>query len=121
MRKINTLAELRAEHRRLSERKIWLEAEIKKDFTELRESMEPVNLIKSSAEKVMGGKTGVLATTAASLATILMKTTMKNSGLLSRLIIPIIVKKVTGRMVEKNKGKIMDLFSSVFMKRKTLG
>jgi citrate synthase len=115
MRRISTYDELKAEKRRLKLRRTFLEAEIKRDFREIREGLEPINLLKKgamhAAEKsdphTLGDSIGNFANMVARLA-------LKRSGLLPRIIVPIVLRSVTSKLVEKNKARIIDWAGSLF-------
>jgi hypothetical protein len=124
MRRINTLSELRAEQKRLKSRRLFLEAEIKKEFRELKESLEPASLLKNTARRSLEGENSkFLGTSAGNIANFLAKLTLKRSGLISRLVIPFLVKNVTSNLIEKNKGQLVSWLGGVvskFTEKKTL-
>jgi len=113
MTKISTLAELKAEQNRLRFQKLFLETEIKKDFDELKSELAPLKLITKSAEKILGSKdNGILGNSLGYIADFVTKNVfLKNSGFITRLIVPYLIKTSTGKLVEQNKSKIVDWVS----------
>ncbi|MGZ4099214.1 MAG: hypothetical protein ACXVNM_10070, partial [Bacteroidia bacterium] len=52
------------------------------------------------------------------------RTVLRNSGLLPRILVPLIVKTVTSKLVEKNKSKIFDWIGTIALRvsgKKTAG
>jgi hypothetical protein len=114
MRRINTLEELKEERNRLLFRRMNLEREIKNDFEELKESLEPVNFLTGGAKKTFGSDKNHLLGDSVGMATnFIAKMAVKNSGVLPRLLVPLIVKSVTSNIVEKNKAKILNWIGNV--------
>jgi hypothetical protein len=124
MRRINTLSELRAEQVRLKTRRRFLEAEIKKEFRELKESMEPMNIIGSSAKKSLASEnSSLLSSSVGNLANFLVKVTLKRSGIIPRLVVPFLVRNVASGLVEKNKAKVVSWLGGLvtrFAEKRTL-
>lgn len=113
MTKISTLAELKAEQNRLRFQKLFLETEIKKDFDELKSELAPIKLITKSAEKILVSKdNGILGNSLGFIADFVTKNVfLRNSGFITRLIVPFLIKSSTGKLVEQNKSKIVDWVS----------
>jgi hypothetical protein len=108
MRRINTLNELKAERKRLSLRRVFLEEQIKKDFKELKQSFEPIRLLAKGAEKTLISQNNhLISDTAGQFAKFIARTTLRRSGFLSRLIVPYLVKNAASNFVENNKSKIL--------------
>ncbi len=117
MRRINTLSELRAERKRLYLLKAFLEQEIKKDFKEVKQSLEPMRLFAKGAEKVLVGENNhILSSSAGNVANFLAKATLKRSGFLSRLVVPYLVKSAASNFVEHNKSNILSWAGVLFSK-----
>ncbi|HEX8515482.1 MAG TPA: hypothetical protein VF868_04725 [Bacteroidia bacterium] len=100
MRTINTLAELREERQRLYMRKVFLETEIKKDFSEIKESLKPMNILASHDNSIVGSSAGFLA------EKLIKNVVLRNSGFITRLIVPFLAKNVASNLAEDNKPKI---------------
>ncbi|MBA3664919.1 MAG: hypothetical protein H0W61_12025, partial [Bacteroidetes bacterium] len=113
---IDTLEDLKAERKRLMFRRLNLEREIRNDFSEIKESLQPVNLIKQGARATLEKNNHVLSNSVGQVTNFLAKTALKNTGFFSRLIVPMIVKTVTTKLVEKNKGKIFNLIGTIATK-----
>lgn len=124
MRRISTLSELKMEQRRLNSRRAFLEKEIKREFRELKEDLEPMALLGKSARKTLRTDSNhMISNSVGELANFIAKTTLKRSGLLSRLVIPYLLKNVTSNLVEKNKSKILNWIGGIASRvsqRKTL-
>ncbi len=117
MKRINTIAELKAERKRLSLRRVFLEDEIKSDFRELKQSFEPLRLIVKGAEKTLVSQNNhVISDTAGQFAKFIAKATLRRSGFLSRLIVPYLVKNAASNFVEGNKSKILSWAEVLFTK-----
>lgn len=118
MTKISTLAELKAEQNRLRFQKLFLETEIKKEFDELKSELAPLKLITKSAGKILLSKdNGILGNSLGYIADFVTKNVfLKNSGFLTRLIVPYLIKNSTGKLVEQNKSKIVDWVSRLVSK-----
>jgi hypothetical protein len=110
MRTINTLAELREERQRLQMRRVFLETEIRKDFQEIKEQLKPLNVLKSQDNHIVGSSAGFLA------EKLIKNVVLKNSGFLTRLIVPFIAKRVAGNLAEENKPKIANWISELIEK-----
>jgi len=124
MKRINTLEQLRAERKNLRYQQILLEKEIKKDLADIKTSLEPVRLVGSGIKKVLvSGEKSILGTSAGSIVNFLTRNVLlKNSGFITRLIVPYLVKNATSSLVEDNKSKIVDWVSELitrFTKKKT--
>ena len=118
MQKINTLAELKAAKMNLEVRKTYLEAEIKKDFEDLKAELAPLKSVTKTAETVLVSKNnGILGSSLGQIANFVTKNVLlKNSGFLTRLIVPYIIKKTTSNIVENNKTSLVGWISSLASK-----
>ncbi len=118
MRRINTLAELKAEQKALKIKKAMLEAEIKKDFAEIKEDLEPLRLLTKGAKQVLSSKNnGILGGSAGMIADFITKNALlRNSGFLARFILPHLAKNVTSNYVEDNKSQITDWIGNLISK-----
>ncbi|MCW3086191.1 MAG: hypothetical protein JWP12_3557 [Bacteroidetes bacterium] len=110
MRRINTLAELRFEQRALRSKAADLEIVIQNDLQEIKAMFRPLQLVTSGAEKVLTShNNGILGNSAGLIADFLTrKVLLKNSGFLTKLIVPLLVKNVTSNVVDNNKETIVD-------------
>lgn len=118
MRRINTLAELKAEQKVLRLRRTYLEAEIKKDFQGIKEDLEPLRLLTKGAKSVLVSKNNSILGTSAGLAAdfITKNTLLRNSGFLTKLIVPFLIKNATSNIVEENKSKVADWVEGLISK-----
>jgi FlaG/FlaF family flagellin (archaellin) len=109
MLKVNTLKELKAQQSNLRVRKSFLDAEVKASFDELKAEFTSVKAVSQNAGEVLGSKNNtILGFSMGSLADFLTeKVILKNSGLITKLVVPFIVKAATSSLVENNKSKIM--------------
>lgn len=113
MKRINTLEDLKEERKRLMFRRMNLEREIKNDFQELKESLEPVNFLTGGAKKTLGSRNNHLLGDSVGMVTnFIAKMAVRNSGAVPRLLVPLIAKTLTSSIVEKNKSKILDWIGS---------
>ncbi len=113
MLKVNTLKELREERARLKLEKLVLEAGIKNDFEELKSELFSFGSVAKGAEGLLASeKNNVLGLSVGSIADFLTeKVLLRNSGFITKLILPYIVKKTTSSLVENNKTKIVGWLS----------
>ncbi|MFY9307911.1 MAG: hypothetical protein WAQ28_02560 [Bacteroidia bacterium] len=95
MLKINTLKELKAEQVSLRVKKSRLENDIKLGFNELKAELTSFRSISKDAEELLASKDNhFLGFSLGTLADILTeKFLLKNSGLITKFILPIIVNK----------------------------
>ncbi|MGZ3883063.1 MAG: hypothetical protein ACXVP0_05550 [Bacteroidia bacterium] len=118
MRKIDTIADLRAEKKRLQFHRLFLEAELKKDVAGLKESLAPLAMVTSGAKQMLSSKdNSLVSTSVGSLVNFLTRhVLLRNSGLITRLLVPYIAKNATSNLVENNKSKIVDWVGSLISK-----
>jgi hypothetical protein len=118
MTRINSIEELKAKQQELRSRKIVLESEIINDYEAFKLDLEPLKLLTKSAGKILVSKdNGILGNSLSSIADFITNNVLlKNSGLLTRLIIPYLVKNTTGNLVENNKSKITGWLSNKISK-----
>lgn len=117
MKRIDTLEDLKAERKRLLYRKMNLEREIKNDFREIKQSFEPLQLLTTGAKKTLVNEGNhILSNSMGEVANFLAKTTLKNSGFLSRLVVPFLVKNVTSNLVENHKSTIINWLGAIAAK-----
>jgi hypothetical protein len=118
MRRINTLAELKDERKRLMLKRLNLEAEIKQDMAGIRADLEPVLAFAKGAKNMLASHdNGILGNSAGKAANFIAKNTIfRNSGFITRLIMPFLVKNVTSNIVENNKSKIVDWVDDLLSK-----
>lgn len=118
MRTINTIEELRLERRALRSKASYLEAEIRNDLQEIKAMLAPMNVLTTSAEKVLVSQNnGLLGNTAGTIADFITRNViMRNAGFLSRLVVPYLVKNVTSNVVDNNKTDIVSWIGSMISK-----
>lgn len=113
--KINSLADLKIEQKRLNQRKVVLETDIINGFEKFKEELEPLRSFTKSAGNILVSKNnGILGNSLGSIANFITKNVLlKNSGFITRLIVPYLVKNSTSTLVENNKSKIVDWVGTV--------
>lgn len=118
MMKINSLADLKTEQKRLLQRKEVLESEIITGFEKFKEELAPLSSFTKGARNILVSKdNGILGNSLGSIANFITKNVLlKNSGFITRLIVPYLVKNSTSSLVENNKSKIVDWVGNVFSK-----
>lgn len=118
MMKINSLADLKTEQKRLLQRKEILETEIITGFEKFKEELGPLGSFTKGAGNILVSKdNGILGNSLGSIANFITKNVLlKNSGFITRLIVPYLVKNSTSSLVENNKSKIVDWVGNVFSK-----
>jgi hypothetical protein len=118
MKTINTLAELKQERQRLYLHKAFLETEIKNDINDIKEQLKPLQLLTKGAVKVLSSKDNTLIGKSAAYVTnlIVKKVLLRNSGFISRLIVPYLAKNVAGNIAEANKPKITHWIEEIISK-----
>lgn len=115
MRTINTIEELKAERQRLYMRKAFLETEIKNSFEEIKEQLKPLQVITKGAGKLLSSKDNSIVGNSVGFLTdvLVKKVILRNSGFLTRLIVPYLAKNVASNVAEENKPKIADWISDL--------
>jgi hypothetical protein len=118
MRTINTLQELREERVRLRLQQSVLEAEIKQNIHDLKTWIEPLQIVKRKAGKMLVTEhNGLLSDSMGMLVNLLGKKVLfRNSGFFTRLFIPFLMKNITSNMVHENKDKILSWLINLFAK-----
>jgi len=116
--KINTLAELKTEQEKLRSRKVILESEIKNNFEEIKAELAPLKLLTKNAGKILVSKdNGILGNSLGYIADFLTRNVLlKNSGFITRLVVPYLVKNSTSNLVENNKSRIVGWVVSAISK-----
>ena len=110
MATIRTLAELRAEQQILQARKIYLEAEIKRDFEDIKEELEPLRILTKGAKKMLSSPDNTILGKSMGYVTdfIARNLVFRNAGLVTKLVLPFILKNTAANLVEDNKSKIVN-------------
>lgn len=118
MMKINSLADLKIEKKRLQQRQAALEIEIVNGFEKFKEELEPLRSFTKSAGNILVSKNnGILGNSLGTIANFITKNVLlKNSGFITRLIVPYLVKNSTSSLVDNNKSKIVDWVGSLISK-----
>lgn len=116
MRTINTLAELRQERQRLYLHKAYLETEIQNNFNEIKEQLKPLQLVTKGASKLLSSKdNSIIGDSVGYITNLLVKNVfLRNSGFLTKMIVPFIAKKFAGNLAENNKSKITHWVEEIF-------
>lgn len=114
MLKVNTLKELKAELATLRVRKSVLENDIKTGFDDLKTELTSFRSLSKNAGELLASKENTfLGFSLGTIADIITeKVLLRNSGLITKFLIPLIVNKTTSGLVEGNKSKIMDWLSN---------
>jgi len=116
MKKINTLSELKQERKRLLQRKAELELNIKTNFHELKEEMEPGRII-GKAFKTMGNDENLFSYTIGTLTSIIVnKIILRKSGFLTKFTASYLAKNFTTKILSEKKGTIFNWLTSLFQK-----
>lgn len=118
MRRISTLAELKAEQKALRLKRADLESEIKRDIEEIKTDLAPILALSKGVKHMLSSKdNSILGGTAGAAATFVAKNTIfRNSGFLVKLILPFLIKNVTSNVVEENKSQIVDWVENLVSK-----
>lgn len=109
MRKIDNLVQLKAETRRLRAKKAMLETEIANNFNEIKHDLSPLTMIKKGAQKAVSSEQiGLVNNSIAGIVGfVFSKVLLRNSGFITRLVIPFLAKNLTKNYVHDNKTKIL--------------
>jgi hypothetical protein len=121
MKKNNALTELREEKNRLMMKEKALVTAIKIDFIEIKEALQPANLVIEEASKLLKPKNegGVLSFVTETLAQFLINNVvLKNSGIVTKIIGGYLVKNAAGNLLESKKSAIFNWISSFLQKNK---
>jgi hypothetical protein len=118
VKRIDTIEELRIERIRLRQKKMHLECEIRNDFSALKKSLTPVQLITEGASKMLLSKNhGVLNELVSGFINLILKKgVLKNSGFLIRMLVPLIAKNSANNFLYENKTKILGLLANLILK-----
>lgn len=118
MNKINNLSDLKSERIRLHNKKRFLEKEIENNFIQLKESISPSKLITNGASKMLVNKNYGLVNEIISLITdtVLKKVIFRNSGLLTRLIVPFLARNTANNLLQENKTKVLGWIGEFILK-----
>lgn len=112
MKRINTLAELRAEQKKLLQKRDALKAEIKNDIQDIKADFEPSKLFKNI---FMSKNNGILGDSLGSVANyVTKKVLLRKAGFFTNLVVPYLVKNTTSKIVEDNKSKIIGWVTGLF-------
>lgn len=118
MKKIETLAQLRLERKKLYIRKELLEDEIKLDFEEFRESLRPVNMLKEllHREKDPNKVPQPVAPTVLNIGStmldlVLGKMFLRKSSLVKKLIASYVVRAVGPSLISKAAPVVSNLIT----------
>src|SRR5688572_25780170 len=120
MKKINTLAELKEERKKLLLRQEELELTLKADIKELKQEMELGHILARAASKLVTNKdNGLLFYTVGSLANFLVKKiVLRKSGLFTKFAAGYAARNLATNIFSENKNVIFNWISSLFQKIK---
>lgn len=119
MKKIDTLEELRAERIRLRARKLELESDIRLVFAEIKSDLQPLNMIKNGAASLFSNRTegDIVGNTAGMITNFLLRNVLlRNSGFITRLVLPFLARNATANYVSEHKTKITDWLLHLYEK-----
>jgi hypothetical protein len=122
MRRIDSLQQLREEKRRLRLHAQTLEGNLKSDWSNVKESLAPANMLfKTFNNSVSGVKPNLLNETMnTGIDLILRRLILRNRGILIKLIVPYLVKNFTGNYIKTHRTDIFswlrNKFSGLFSK-----
>jgi hypothetical protein len=109
MKKIENYSDLKAERIRLRQKRYQLEHDIRNNFESVKENLAPGKLIMDGVSNAFVSKDhGLIYKGVGILSDLLLKKLIfKNSGLLTRLIVPFIVKNTATNLISKNRNKVL--------------
>ncbi|MCE9538187.1 MAG: hypothetical protein K8R85_03090 [Bacteroidetes bacterium] len=118
MMKIDSLADLKIEQRKLRSRRVVLETTLLSDLVKFNEELQPlVSFTKGAGNVLVSKNNGILGNSVGFIANFITKNVLlKNSGLITRLIVPYLVKNSTSSLVENNKSQIVEWVGNVISK-----
>jgi hypothetical protein len=110
--KISNIEELRAEKVRLQVKKAALEEAIKDDIHEIKESLNPMNLLKSKVHHIKNGENGMgnkLLGTSLSfgLDFLITRLLFKKSGFLKKTIMSLLIHNIGSKVLTNKSGSII--------------
>jgi len=118
MKRIETLTELKAERVRLHQKKLFLENEIENNFTALKESFAPLELVTDGAAKMLVNKNNGISSDLISMVSdfIFKKVVLRNSGFMLRLVLPLIARNTANNLLTEHKTKIRGWIGDLILK-----
>jgi hypothetical protein len=120
MKTINTIQELRAERARLRIQKDFLEEEIRGNVNDIKTWFQPLEAVRRGAGKMLINEhNGIITDSIGQIVNLIgRRVIFRNSGIVTRLLIPYLMKNVTANIVSDNKDKILTWVFSFFSKNK---
>jgi len=125
MRKVNTIEDLVSERTRLKLKQSMLENEIEGNITEIKDTLKPLNLIKNGLKNVTHTKddSDLISNSAGSIVEMIVRNVVfRNSGLITKWLLPKLVKNVTSNAVHNNKSFLLEKLADLVLaigKKKT--
>lgn len=118
MKKIDTLADLKAERIKLRLKRNILENEIENNFIELKESFAPLRLITEGASNALVNKHHGVVNEVVALVIdlVLKKGILKNSGFIAKFFLPFIARNSMNNIIHENKTKILGWVGELILK-----
>ena len=110
--KISNIEELRAEKVRLQVKKAALEEAIKDDIHEIKESLNPMNLLKSKVNHAKNGENGTMnkllgTSLSFGLDFLITRLLFKKSGFLKKTIMSLLIHNVGSKVLTNKSGSII--------------
>ena len=95
-----------------------MENEIENNFSALKESFSPAKLFVEGASKILVNKNHGIVNEVVSLLTdvVFKNVLLRNSGLITRLIVPFFARNTTNNLVQNNKTKILGWVGDLILK-----
>jgi hypothetical protein len=113
------MQELRAERTRLRLERAYLESEIERNIQDIKHWLQPIEAVKRKAGKMLVNEhDGILSDSIGALVSLIgKKVIFRNSGIVTRLLVPFLMKNVTANVVAENKDKILTWIFSFLSKK----
>ena len=108
MNKINNLAELKEERRRLQYKRAEFEVLLKAEYQHLKEELKPSKLILDAVSRAAAHKhKDIIGNTTKSVVDLLInKVVLRNAGFITKIVGGIVAHKLTDKVVTDNKSSI---------------
>jgi hypothetical protein len=118
MRRINTYAELKEERKRLKIRQSQIEFALKQDVEDIKVYFQPMQLAGNAISSFFSVKERSLTTGAINTVMnfVLRKIVLRNSGWLTRMIVPVLARKSANSLFDANRTKIKKAVADWVMK-----
>ncbi|MEO8149747.1 MAG: hypothetical protein ABI723_19060 [Bacteroidia bacterium] len=119
--KINNIEELRAERIRLKQKRYELEDAMRNDFTLIKRSLEPRNIIQNGLSGITGNNSfsanDLLGTSLTmGINFLVSKVLLRRSGLVKKLVVTWLIRKYGVDFFEKNSDNIVNVIKNLVTK-----